>query len=335
VFWESNPTNIKSPVFRGNIAITLITQKTLRAPILPRIDFQVLYGIELIVSHIGLDLWMSKMDPIIEEAIRDSLEKPEGKLTKGDYNKVHELRISGEELKDVSSLAGLSGLKQLDLSYNELGIHRKVLGESGDQLKHLEKLRKLEVLDLSENHLIDVSALASLKNLTYLGLSYNKITDISTLGSFSKLVTLALDSNGLTSLDGLSKLDKLETLTLDYNEIKDMSVLAGLKHLKDLRLRHNGFTDLSFLEGLTNLEELALGGNQLTDLSVLAGLKKLKYIDIQDNQIIDLNALAGLKKLRFLQFGDNRLIQGNIHKELPRSQITKLKKALPKCVMKP
>jgi len=35
VFWESNPTNIKSPVFRGNAAITLIFQKTLRDPILP------------------------------------------------------------------------------------------------------------------------------------------------------------------------------------------------------------------------------------------------------------------------------------------------------------
>ena len=35
VFWESNPTNIKSQVFRGNTAITLNTQKTLRDPILP------------------------------------------------------------------------------------------------------------------------------------------------------------------------------------------------------------------------------------------------------------------------------------------------------------
>jgi len=35
VFWESNPTNIDSPVFRGNTAITLISQKTLIDPILP------------------------------------------------------------------------------------------------------------------------------------------------------------------------------------------------------------------------------------------------------------------------------------------------------------
>jgi len=35
VFWESNPTNIEFTVFRGNRAITLITQKTLRDPILP------------------------------------------------------------------------------------------------------------------------------------------------------------------------------------------------------------------------------------------------------------------------------------------------------------
>ena len=35
MFWESNPTNIESLVFLGNTAITLITQKTLRDPILP------------------------------------------------------------------------------------------------------------------------------------------------------------------------------------------------------------------------------------------------------------------------------------------------------------
>ncbi len=35
VFWESNPTNIKFPFFRGNTAITLNCQKTLRDPILP------------------------------------------------------------------------------------------------------------------------------------------------------------------------------------------------------------------------------------------------------------------------------------------------------------
>ena len=35
VFWESNPTNIKSPVFWENTAITLIFQKTQRDPILP------------------------------------------------------------------------------------------------------------------------------------------------------------------------------------------------------------------------------------------------------------------------------------------------------------
>ena len=34
VFWESNPTNIELLVFWGNTAITLITQKPLRNPIL-------------------------------------------------------------------------------------------------------------------------------------------------------------------------------------------------------------------------------------------------------------------------------------------------------------
>jgi len=34
---ESNPTNIESPVFRGNTAIILITQKTLQRPNSPNV----------------------------------------------------------------------------------------------------------------------------------------------------------------------------------------------------------------------------------------------------------------------------------------------------------
>ena len=37
VFWESNPTNIKSPLFKGNTAITLITQKNPERPNSPNV----------------------------------------------------------------------------------------------------------------------------------------------------------------------------------------------------------------------------------------------------------------------------------------------------------
>jgi len=49
VFWESNPTNIESPVFWGNTAITLISQKTMRDLILPTFS--------LCLSDVGV--WVS------------------------------------------------------------------------------------------------------------------------------------------------------------------------------------------------------------------------------------------------------------------------------------
>ena len=52
VFWESNPTNIKSPVFWGNTAITLISQKTLRDPIFPMFSlFLSVFGVYEIRGH--------------------------------------------------------------------------------------------------------------------------------------------------------------------------------------------------------------------------------------------------------------------------------------------
>jgi hypothetical protein len=49
VTWESNPTNIESPVFSGNAAITRIPQKTLRDPILPMFS--------LYLSDVGVWDW--------------------------------------------------------------------------------------------------------------------------------------------------------------------------------------------------------------------------------------------------------------------------------------
>jgi len=41
------------------------------------------------------------MDPIVEEALRDSLEKPEGELTKADLEKVTELNLRETQITDA------------------------------------------------------------------------------------------------------------------------------------------------------------------------------------------------------------------------------------------
>jgi Leucine-rich repeat (LRR) protein len=80
---------------------------------------------------------------------------------------------------------------------------------------------------------------------------------------------------------------------------------------------------VSALAGLTRLESLTLISNNITDVSVLARLSKLKSIHIGDNKLTDLSPLMGLKRLTFLS------VFGNPN--LAKTEIEKLKKALPKC----
>ena len=80
-------------------------------------------------------------DPIVEKAIRKSLKKPTGELNKPDLEKVTKLFLSGNQLTEVP--------------------------------KGLEKLTKLEALNLANNQLTDVSALANLTQLEWLYLHNN------------------------------------------------------------------------------------------------------------------------------------------------------------------
>ena len=77
---------------------------------------------------------------IIEAAIRESLKKPTGELTKVDYDKVTKLDLGLNQLTDVKGLENLTQLKELWLTANKL-----------TDVRGLEKLTQLEDLWLDEN----------------------------------------------------------------------------------------------------------------------------------------------------------------------------------------
>ena len=99
---------------------------------------------------------------VIEAAIRKSLKKPIGELTKADLEKV----------------------TSLDLEYNKL-----------TDVKGLEKLTKLEKLSLYANQLTDVKGLENLTQLEKLSLYANQLTEVKGLEKLSQLTTLWLGDN--------------------------------------------------------------------------------------------------------------------------------------------
>ena len=104
---------------------------------------------------------------IIEKAIRKSLKKPAGELTKSDLEKVTRLDLFDIQLTDLEGLEKLTRLTELGLGSNQL-----------TDLKGLEKLTKLETLYLEDNQLTSVKGLEKLMKLTRLDLVNNQLTSV-------------------------------------------------------------------------------------------------------------------------------------------------------------
>ncbi|CAN0423458.1 unnamed protein product, partial [Ascophyllum nodosum] len=140
---------------------------------------------------------------------------------------------------DLSALGGLSALKTLDLSYNQL---------SGAIPSALGGLSALERLDLSHNQLSGAipSALGRLSALKTLHLHYNQLSGAipSALGGLSALKTLHLHYNQLSdlglgdvqhALEFVSKFESDEGLYLSGNPWKmppEAVVEQGLEAIK-------------------------------------------------------------------------------------------------------
>ena len=111
----------------------------------------------------------------------------------------------------------------------------------------LEHATGLESMDVGNNHIFDLSPLASLVNLRNLNLGKNRISDISPLAHLVNLRELHLTHNMVIDVSPLSNLANLRKLLLEYNFIEDVRPLANLTNLINLEIRRNPATDYSAL----------------------------------------------------------------------------------------
>jgi len=240
-----------------------------------------------------------KLTKAIETAIRDSLNKPEGELTKADFDELRGLLMRANEL-----------IKQKQGQINAAHEAGRV---AGVRYPKYVPPNIAEVTDLFLEKAL-VSKFYSVPNA--------KIRYSDTV---RRTLKLDLQFCAIKSLNGLQVFRNLKTLDLYGNQLTDVSGLEKLTQLRWLGLGGNQLTEApKGLEKLTQLEDLWLWDNQLTEVpKELEKLTQLTRLRLEGNRLTDVKGLEKLTQLKALNLYNNP--------DLTKAQIEELQKALPKC----
>lgn len=184
---------------------------------------------------------------------------------------LEKVTISSKKLKDFSFVSGMSGLKELNLSYGTF--------LNLDPLKDCAGLEAFSVERCDE--IKDMSALSALTNLKKLkiDLPYGcPEPDLSALTSMEELYLESFEKTGF-----LRHMTRLKTMTLDSCRIDTPSDFDGLVNLTALSCTSFGAAerDYGFITRLPAIEHLNLRGTKTyEDISGIFNLPTLKYLDI-------------------------------------------------------
>ncbi len=259
-------------------------------------------------------------DPAMEEAIRAALNAPAGTaLFTNELWDIKEFTVPAgvttledlkllpflESLTVTESVSGGPGYLSSMANLKTLSITKTAI--SHEELAIIGKLPSLEGLTLDGCGLSSAAGLENAVNLTQLNLSNNTVRNITALASLEKLQTLLLPHNALTDLSPLAGLTALQTLDVSYNSLTSLSPLARLTGLTRLDASTNSITGIYGIEMLSGLTELSLAYNKIDGIAGLSGCTALRTLNVANNSLTDISAVAGLTALEALDFSYNQV----------------------------
>ena len=248
-------------------------------------------------------------DSVLERVIREHIHKPTGDILSPDVDTITIVYAPYMGVKSLSGLEDCISLRSAILPGNELSDISALAG--ADQLWGLE---------LTGNHITDLSPLAGLPNLTQMHIGENPITNISPLASVPSLQQLFIYSTLVTDFSPLYGLQHLDDIHLATLNLTDISFISNLTHLRICKLNSNNITSIAPLSTLISLEGLDLTMNQVSNLGPLTGLVNLQTINLDYNLITDIQPLVdntGLGTGDAVYLGGNTLSQQALDVQIP------------------
>lgn len=215
-------------------------------------------------------------EPLIEQAVRQILNKENVPVTEEDLMQITSLRIMGQQVYSKEDDFVFKGDEPF--CHNE-DFHSTGLYHQRGTISSLE--------DISH-----------MPNLISLSLYFQRIRDISPLKD-TAIEELGLGYNPLTDLSPLQNNTSLRSLSLPGLNIEDTEVISTLPELHSLNISGTGITSLAGLENCP-LEYLGIHLVGLKNPAELSGFTSLSSLDISDFTPDALNALlkVPLKNIR-------------------------------------
>lgn len=240
---------------------------------------------------------------IMEAAVRQALDRPQGEITYDDLADITRLAAVGENTFGEESVFDYRVSCFIDNQFQG----DLPLGDMTDaDMALLAHMPNLETLYLCRQEVTDISALAGLP-LTTLALCENQIMDYSSLGTLNELETLYLGGNPGSDCSVLSGLTRLETLRVEGSGSVGFAAVDSLSFLDGLTLRKLGLGlvvprdgDWSPLTRQVVLEDLSLWDPPEEAVAAASTLSSLKILTVADYFAPDLTALTGLESLEVL-----------------------------------
>ncbi|KAG0235569.1 hypothetical protein BGW42_005008 [Actinomortierella wolfii] len=208
-------------------------------------------------------------------------------------------------------------VKTLDLSkrgvestitMNECLPKLETLNLNENQVAYLTGVPKsVRTLLAKSNQLSDLTNFAHLVNLQYLDISNNHIEDLTSLSVLSHLRELIAVGNRIKSVEALQHMDGLIRLDVSRNCLQSIDFQRSkLQRLEYLNASHNQIEQLDNLESLVGLIHVNLGHNLIEHVSLVQPLKRLRILNLTQNRLVQFDSKP-FPNLKTLYLDDNRL----------------------------
>jgi len=238
-------------------------------------------------------------------------------MKQSDYENLRQADLAGANISHVVH----HGLEHISPSLKSLNLRDNLLSSLKEIYKMAGSLKKLQLLNISENQITDWNT-----------------GDVERSTAFQQLTSIYVNKMNLKwnqLIVVLKMAPSVKEIHACINEIRDVRYDPSLEGIEVLNLQGNLITDWSSvwtLSKLTKLQKLILNSNQLTKAEIPPDeadvpFKSLKSLSLSDNLINEwhsINILNDLPSVTEFRFRDNPICQGKTGFELRQELIARL-----------